>query len=343
MANDLIVSVCVVAYNEQDYIGEVLGNIKAQTYPHDKIEVVLIDSMSTDNTKKMMQEFAETALDFKAVRVLENPGRKQAAGWNVAIKEFSGDVLMRIDAHTSIPKEFVAKNVAVLESGEYVSGGPRPNLIKNSTKWGENLLLAEQSMFGSSIAPYRNSGKKSYVKSVFHGAYRREVFDKVGFFNENLGRTEDNEIHYRIRQAGYQICFTPDIISYQYARSSLKTMLKQKYGNGYWVMLTLRSCPGCLSLYHFVPFCFILGIIFTTILAILGSPLLAGIMWGAYWLLAIMMAVLSVRSKPKNPYYFTLPFLFFLLHVSYGIGSFAALFKLPFWKDEHKFNPSKGK
>ena len=235
----MIVSVCVVAYNEEKVLGNLLNDIKAQDYEHSKIEVVLIDSMSTDHTKDIMRDFQQQMSDdFKKIQVLENLKKKQASGWNVAIRNFSGDVMIRVDAHASIPPEFVRKNVEILESGEMVSGGPRPNMIDESTPWKETLLLAEQSMFGSSMASYRRSQKKQYVKSLFHGAYRREVLEKVNGFDEQLGRTEDNEFHYRIRQAGYQICYSPEIISYQHARSTLPGMLKQKYGNGYWVALT---------------------------------------------------------------------------------------------------------
>ena len=227
----MIISVCVVAYNEQKVLPDLLECIKSQDYPHNQMEVVLIDSCSEDNTKKIMEKFREENKDFVNVQVLDNPRKIQAAGWNVAIKNYKGDAILRVDAHAAIPKEFVRKNAEVLESGEYVSGGVRPNMVDESTPWKETLLLAEQSMFGSSIAPYRRSEKNTYVKSVFHGAYKREVFDKVGLFNEQLGRTEDNEINYRIRAAGYKICCSPDIVSYQHTRNSLKAMLKQKYGN----------------------------------------------------------------------------------------------------------------
>ena len=233
----MIVSVCVVAYNEEKVLGKLLEDIQAQDYDHGKMEVVLIDSMSTDSTKEIMDRFQQQMTDFKNVQVLKNPGKKQASGWNVAIKNFSGDVMIRVDAHASIPPEFVRKNVEILESGEMVSGGPRPNMIDESTPWKETLLLAEQSMFGSSMASYRRSQKKQYVKSLFHGAYRREVLEKVGGFDEQLGRTEDNEFHYRIRKAGYQICYSPEIISYQHARSTLSGMLKQKYHKGDKVLL----------------------------------------------------------------------------------------------------------
>ena len=279
-----------------------------------------------------MEKFKKENKDFCNIQVLDNPQKKLAGGWNVILKNYHGDAVVRIDAHAEIPEDFVEKNVKVLESGEYVSGGLRPNIIDESTPWKEALLLAEQSMFGSSIAPYRRSEKKTYVKSVFHGAYKREVFDKVGFFNEQLGRTEDNEINYRIREAGYKICYSPDIVSYQHTRNSLKAMLKQKYGNGYWVALTLKACPKCLSIYHFVPLCFVLGIIGTSILAAFGFPILAYLMWGLYWLVAVGMSFLSVKGEKKTWCQLALPFLFFLLHISYGIGSLVGMIKLPFWK-----------
>ena len=111
-------------------------------------------------------------------------------------------------------------------------------------------------------------------------------------------------------------------------------MLNQKYGNGLWVALTLKVCPKCLAVYHFVPLLFVLGIIFTTVLACFGFPLLGEIMWGVYWILAVLMAVLSVRGVKKHINQLLLPILFFMLHVSYGVGSFVGIIKLPFWKYE---------
>lgn len=113
-----------------------------------------------------------------------------------------------------------------------VHRGKKPCFGRTVYVWKQYGFLSEKS-------------EKQYVKSLFHGAYRREVLEKVNGFDEQLGRTEDNEFHYRIRQAGYQICYSPEIISYQHAVSTLPGMLKQKYGNGYWVALTLKACPGC--------------------------------------------------------------------------------------------------
>ena len=191
-------------------------------------------------------------------------------------------------------------------------------------------------MFGSSIASYRRSHKKKYVKSVFHGAYRREVFEKAGLFNENLGRTEDNEMHYRILKAGYQICYTPSIISYQHTRNTWHGMIKQKYGNGYWVGLTLGVCPQCFSLYHFIPFCFVLSIFITSLLAIVENPFLMLLLWGMYAAVNLIMSVASIYKERKHWQYIMLPLIFLSLHVAYGWGTVVGIVKMPFWKRKLK-------
>ena len=332
----LFITMCVIAYNEENSINNILSCIKEQDYDHKSMEIVLVDGMSSDKTRDIMVDFAKNnENEFDRVVVLDNPKRTLPSGWNVALREYKGDAIIKVDAHAVIPQDFVSKNVAVLNTGEYICGGQRPNIIDEPTPFKETLLLAESSMFGSSIAAYRNNPGKTYVKSLFHAAYRREVFEKVGFFNEELARTEDNEIHYRMRKAGYKLCFDPDIISYQYTRSSLSSMLKQKYANGFWIGKTSKVCPGCLSIYHFVPFAFVSAII----MSVIGTgqkicmPLnrlakkLTKLMWSAYGLLAAVMSAFSVMKagKKKNMTNVALPFLFLLLHVSYGVGTLKGL------------------
>lgn len=323
------ITIGVVAYNEGNNLPSLLQDIEAQSYPHQNIEVVLADSMSTDDTRKVMQEWQKKKKDtFLDIKIIENPGKIQSCGWNAVIDTFTTEALIRIDAHSSIPADFVEKNVNALSEGEFVTGGVRPNIAEGDSAWQQVLLLAESSMFGSSIADFRRIGKKAYVKSFFHGAYRREVFEKAGKFREDLGRTEDNEFHYRIRQNGFKLCMVPGIHSYQMIRPSLRKMCRQKYGNGYWVGRTAEICPGCLSLYHFVPFAFVLGIVATTVFGVLVHPFPAVLMWSLYWLLAVVMAVAAVKGQKKNIRQVVLPFLFFLLHISYGVGTCLGLLSL---------------
>ncbi|MBO5200906.1 MAG: glycosyltransferase family 2 protein [Clostridia bacterium] len=326
----MIVSFAIVAYNEEKVLPRLLSDLAAQDYPKDKTEVLLIDSMSTDDTRLIMEKFAREHQDYLGVKVLSNFKKIIPCGQNVALDNYSGDALIRIDAHATMPYDFISKNVAVLQSGEVASGGRRPNIIDSSTPFKETLLTAEQSMFGSSIAPYRNSGKKMYTSSLFCGMYRREVYDKVGRYNELLPRSEDNDMTYRMRKAGFKLCYSPDIVFYQHTRNTLFKMLKQKFLNGYWIGKTMGVSPRCFSVFHFVPFAFVLGIILTTVLACLGHPFLSLLMWAAYGVLVVAMTVIELIKKPKLTN-LLLPLIFLLLHLSYGVGTVLGFIVLPFW------------
>ena len=319
-------SICIIAYNEEQYLPRLLEDIRHSEYPHEYTEVVLIDGMSTDKTKQIMLDFKAEDNGFYNVQVLDNPKRIQAAGWNVAIRNFTGDVLSRIDAHTHVPSDFSRKVMANIETGENVVGGKRPCLIESESKWSKMLLSAENALFGSSISFSRHSETKTYVKTMFHASYRREVFDKVGLFNEQLLRTEDNEMHYRIREAGYKLLYDPEIVSYQYARSSLKKMIRQKFANGFWIGLTVKVCPGCISLYHLVPMAFVLAIVATSVLAAFGWWIFAAVMWGLYWLFAIVSMIFSIIKDGFSFPMLLIPFIFLILHISYGVGTIGGLF-----------------
>ena len=129
-------SIAIVAWNEEKNLPAVLHDILAQGYPHEKIELLLIDSMSEDGTKAVMESFAERhAAEFRSIQVMENPGKILSRGWNRAIDAFTTEALVRVDAHSSIPSDFIEKNVAALEAGEYVTGGARPyHLIGNNAR-----------------------------------------------------------------------------------------------------------------------------------------------------------------------------------------------------------------
>lgn len=333
----MIITVGVIAYNEKNTLGSLLKDICAQTYDHKKIEVILVDSNSTDNTKIIMETFRKNKIDdFFDIKVLSNPKKTQPCGWNVVLNNYAGDAVVRVDAHASIPSNFIEKNIETLQSGEYICGGFRPNIIDKTTPWKETLLLVETSMFGSSIAPYRRLQGKSYVNSLFHGCYRREVFDKIGFFNEDLARTEDNEIHYRMQKAGFKLCFNPEIISYQHTRNNFRRMIKQKFANGKWIGLTLSVSPKCLSYYHFVPFLFVGALVVCSILALLNYPLLLEILLLLYAMFDFVNTVSCLTMRDIQVQFFLLPFLFPTLHLAYGIGTVIGILQIPFWKRKLK-------
>ena len=338
----MIVSLCMIAYNEANAIDGLFKDISLQEYPHEKIEVVFVDSMSTDATHDKMEEFKNTDYGFLDVKIVRCEKHNQAYSWNAALKTATGDLIIRVDAHARIPNNFVSRNVYNIRRGENVVGGGRPNISSNVSSWKLTLLAAEDSLFGSSIAGYRRpSSEKEYMDSLFHAAYKREVIRKVGGFNEDLGRTEDNEFHYRIRQAGYKLCCCPDIISYQHSRNTLKNMVRQKYANGKWIGLTVSVCPGCLSSFHFAPFLFVIALLFCIVSAALGQPLMLYILLALYGMFDFVNSVSCFAMKNIQPQFLLLPLIFPLLHISYGLGTVVGLAQIPFWLRKIKNSPAK--
>lgn len=332
----------MIAYNEAEALDGVLRDFQLQDYPHELIEIVLVDSMSTDATGAKMERFKNTDYGFRNVAIVQCAKKNQAFSWNAALMTATGDVIIRVDAHARIPRNFVSRNIYNLSQGEDVVGGGRPNITSDVSSWKLTLLAAEDSLFGSSVASYRRPPtQKEYLDSLFHAAYRREVIQKVGGFNENLGRTEDNEFHYRIRKAGYKLCCCPDIISYQHSRNNLKDMIRQKYSNGRWIGLTLSECPGCLSYFHFAPFAFIMMIILCSIIAALGFPILLYTLLIVYGMFDIVNAVGCFTMKNLQPQFALLPIIFPILHVSYGVGTIVGLIQIPFWQKKIKNSHAK--
>ena len=323
------VSISVVALNEEKYLHSILHDIIQQSYPHEDMEILLIDSISQDKTKEIMLDFANKYRnDFWQIKVLDNAGKRLANGWNVALRNYEGEVIIRIDAHAHVPKDFVAKNITRLKAGEYVCGGRRPSIAEEDTLSAKLLLAAESAVFGSGISAFRNSEKSGYVKSIFHGAYRREVFDKVGFFDERLGRTEDNDIHQRIRAAGYKIFMDKDIVSYQYVRSTLRKMLKQKFMNGYWIGRTMYVNPACISMYYFVPLIFVVALAVSIALLVNGNLLMFELIAIPYSLLMLISAIAAIKENKWNLSFIGIAPVCFLMHICYGVGTIKGLLKL---------------
>ena len=332
----MTVSLCVIAYNEESLIRGLLDDISNQDYPHDLTEIIFVDNGSTDTTPALLSSFARINSDFLRVHICTQEKSNQAHGWNTALCNAYGDVIIRIDAHARIPHDYISNCIKEIESGEDIVGGGRPCISQHNSDWDNTLLAAEECMFGSSVMGYRRKQeKKVYLNSLFHAAYRRSVFSRVGGFNETLGRTEDNEIHYRMRKVGFKFACCPEITSNQYIRGSLRGMAKQKYSNGLWIGLTLFVSPKCLSILHFAPFALVMGLIIGIIAAIKGNAVLLLALLGLY---ILFDAAIGISALNYGGYNKTKPWLFLifpLLHLSYGVGTLAGiLYAIP-WKNSH--------
>ena len=333
------VSIIITARNEEKYLPMLFEDILNQTFPLQNIEVVLMDSNSTDNTRLVMEEFKKNN-ETLSVQIVTNERQIQAAGFNEGVKHATGDVVLKIDAHSRSPADFVQKNVDEILAGAYVCGGNRPTVVDSADDFSKTLHIVEESALGSSIANYRKSDVKRKVNSIFHGMYRKEVFDKVGLADERLLRTEDNEFHYRVRKAGYDIIFNPEIESYQYIRPTFTKMIQQKFANGYWIGLTSHVCRDCLSLFHFGPGVFVATLLVLMMLTLVSFvPLLTVVF--LYLLAVLGLSIFEISKQKFNPTLLLIPFIMIAIHFAYGIGTikgwiFGFEFKKEYFGEEEK-------
>ena len=225
----------------------------------------------------------------------------------------------------------------MIERGERVCGGRRPTIVETDDELAKTLHIVEESALGSSIANYRKGDESRYVDSVFQGMYHKEVIEKVGYFDEKLVRTEDNEFHYRIRKNGFKIWYDTSIESFQYIRPTYTKMLKQKYGNGYWIGLTSHVCRECLSLFHFIPGIFVSTLLATILVA--GISVLPFFLLVSIYLLSIIgLSIFEISTHSFHITRLLIPIMMISVHISYGIGTIRGWIEGFWWKKTYYEN-----
>lgn len=190
----------------------------------------------------------------------------------------------------------------------------------------EAISAVLSSPFGVGNSKFRYSTTPGYVDTVAFGMYKKDIFDEVGYFDETLVRNQDVDMHSRMRDRGYKFYLDPDIRVVYYARNNLKSMLKQGFQNGKWVLILLKRGKSRPSIRHLVPLAFAISLIALSIgsffskkcrallIAELGTHLICGVYFSSKK---------SIENKNKK----VMPLYFALLHIAYGVGSIVGLFK----------------
>jgi len=315
------VSVIVPVRNEEGYIGRCLFALAAQNYPRERLEVIVLDGGSTDGTVAEIE--GAVAASGLPCQLRPNPGRTTAAGLNLGIAGARGEVIIRVDGHTRVDPTFVAASVRALQrSGADAVGGPVRTLGEGVV--GRAIALAMSSPFGVGNAAFRYSQREQWSDSVPFAAYRRQVFDRVGRFAEDIDRGEDDEFNYRLRDHGGRILLTPEIGGDYFSRADFGGLLRQYWGYGLAKAAVLSRHPGRLSWRHLAPPAFVLAVAGGGLLGIVDRRCrrLAALVATAY---AIANAAATLRlaargHRDEAPY---LPLAFATIHAGAGAGFIA--------------------
>jgi glycosyltransferase involved in cell wall biosynthesis len=309
------VSVLVAVRNEERYIERCLYSLAAQDYPRSRFEVLIIDGQSTDSTKQIVSRFAaESTVDL---RLLQNARYRTAPGLNVGLTEARGEVVVRVDGHAWVAPDFLSRSVdALFETRADCVGGNIES--EGDTYVGRAAAAAMSSRFGVGGAAFRVGGA-GRADTVAVGMYRRDVFAKIGGYAEDLDKGEDDELNYRLLDAGGTIMLVPGIRAGYTVRGDLGGLWRQYRGYGRVKPEVLRRHPAQVRLRQLTPVAFVGGLGLTAVLAIFGrrGPLAA--------LLAVYSAAATIASLALVPRHGwrrlpLLPVVFACLHVAYGTG-----------------------
>ena len=324
-----LVSVLIAARNEAAAIEGCLDAVGGQRYPAERLDVVLIDGMSTDGTVARAQQWA--ARHGRPVRIMENPRRITPAAFNVGIRAAKGDVIIILGTHARVAPDFVAMSIAALErTGADVVGGVVRTVAANGRVVARAIGLAQRSPFGVGDARYRYGTVEGAVDTVNYGAYRREVFERIGLFDETLHNGEDCELNYRLRAAGGRLVLVPAIQIDYLARPSLGALWQQRYRWGrYKPEIAQRHLLRQMRPRHAVPGVFVAALLTGLALWPAGGRrrwLLGGTL-GSY---AAATTVATLRLGARNGWpgeTFFLPLSFATMHVAYGLGTLIGLLR----------------
>ncbi|HID62078.1 MAG TPA: glycosyltransferase [Anaerolineae bacterium] len=321
------VTVVVPMRNEEGYIAKCLGSIVEQDYPKDSLEVLVVDGLSDDRSREIVKEFRR---EHPFIRLLDNPGRIVPTAMNIGIKEAEGEVIIRVDGHCRLAPDYISQCVRYLkETGAACVGGTIENI--GQTPMARAISLAMSSPFRVGDAHFRYSHQERYVDTLAFGAYRREVFDKIGLFDEKLVRNQDYDLNYRLRKAGGKILLTPAIKSHYYTRSSLRKLCSQYFQYGFWKVRMLRKYPRSVRVRQLVPPLFVLILLLSGVLSAISSLVVwvFALVVASYLGLALAFSF-SIAARKGWRYLPILPVIFACLHLSWGLGFLYSLTRLTF-------------
>jgi succinoglycan biosynthesis protein ExoA len=312
------VSIIVPIRNEADFIERCLRSICAQDYPPDRMEILVMDGMSTDGTREIVMRMA--AADPR-IRLLDNPDRAVAAAMNAGIRVSQGGLFTRIDGHAIVEPDFLKESVGCLvEHAEaWVVGGAIETIANGLV--GQAIAAAMRSPVGVGNSRFRTGGSDGYVDTLAFGTHHRWVVERIGFFDEELVRNQDDEFNQRIRQAGGKIWLSSAIRSRYFSRSSFSNLWRQYFQYGFWRIRTLQKHRQPGSLRQLVPMTFVAGVMGLGIASMVWREALwlLVVVLGAY-ALALFAGAASVGRSIGWSYAPAAFWAFILLHLSYGTG-----------------------
>jgi len=321
------VSFVVPVRNEEENIHASLQSLVDQSYPIADCEIIVIDGRSSDRTREIIEELV---LENPQIRCLENPSAIVPTAMNAGIRASRGEVIIRADGHTVYPRDYAENCVRYLEQTRADNvGGPCVTVPADESFSAKLVAAVLSSPFGVGNSRFRTSSEEGLVDTVPFGAFRRELFERIGMYNEKLVRNQDNEFNARIRNAGGKIYLTPALTTRYHPVKRFSELLRNAFKTSRWHVFTLRENKEAMGLRHLAPavFLILLLLLFPAVFLNVYAKAFLPAMLCVYLLTGFFF---SLRKSGRGNLLVALvqPFASFCFHVAYGSGTLFGLIYL---------------
>ena len=338
----LLVTVIMVIRNEEAFIEQSLESVLQQDYPAAKVQVLIVDGMSQDQTRKIVEQII-WRYPQSNLTLLDNPEHIFPVGFNVGLNNATGDVIIMMGGHVVLDADYISRCVDHMEKYPDIDcvGGYLYTIAESPQ--GKAIALAMSSAFGVGGGSFRTiSNRLVEVDTVAFGAYRRRAMDYCGLMDEELVRDQDDEYNYRLREKGGKILISPDIHARYYSRSSVRSLWTQYFEYGLWKVRVAQKHPRQMRPRQFAPLAFVSAIIISVGTTLLGwGWLFLTLVIGVYLLANLTASLLTAFSRGWE-HLPCLPLIFATLHLSYGLGSLVGMVKFwNRWSDRHGRVPNR--
>ncbi|HVC41411.1 MAG TPA: glycosyltransferase family 2 protein [Candidatus Saccharimonadales bacterium] len=317
------VSVVIPVLNEERHIEACLNSVVQQDYPAEGYEVIVADGGSTDRTRAIVESIAARNPN---VRLINNPGRLQAAGLNGAILASRGSVIARQDGHAEWGGNHLRRSAELLlSSGADNVGGLQEAAGDGAS--GRAIARAMGSPFGVGGAGFRYSDREQEMPTVFLGTFRRSAFERVGLFDEAYPPHEDYELNHRIRSTGGRILYSPDIRTRYHVRDGLVPLFRQYFRYGRGKVRVARANPGVMRTHHLAPPALVAAIPVLAIVAGTHRGRRLSLGGAAVYATACVIAAQQAGASESPAVRVRIPATFAVMHVAWGLGFWSGIFE----------------
>ena len=321
-------SVVIPSRNEQDYIAKCLESIINSDFTKEKLAVFVCDGMSSDKTPEIVHSFE---LKHPYIKLIQNKDKTTPYALNLGIKESGSEYITILGAHAEVSKDYFSRSIKAFELNERIgcTGGFIANQYHDIAS--NAIGNALSSSFGVGNAYFRTGKSSGYVDTVAFGTYKRVVFVKIGLFDEDLARNQDDEFNFRLVKNGYKIYLDKEITAKYYVRASFNKLFKQYWQYGYWKVYVNVKHKMITTLRQLIPLFFVLFILTGVVLSILNY-----VFFKLYILILFIYLVTGLfsavrKSKKIGTIILTL-ISFFIVHFSYGFGYLMGIIKFVFFR-----------